>query len=595
MSCFPRIWRVFLFLLVLAAAAFAQTSDEFTIIALPDTQHYSRAYPHVFNQQTQWIVNNAARLNIKFVLGLGDIVNNGDQVYQWQNADAAVRLLDNARLPYVLALGNHDYMYSKPSTRDVTLYNRYFGPSRYAGYSWYRGNYPSGSNENFYAVFSVNGRNYLVIALETFPRDAALSWASSILAANRDKDAIIVTHAYIYLDDSRIGRCDSNTAASFGVGADNDGDEMWAKFVSKHPNIVMVLNGHTHGVGRRADIAANGNLVNQMLSDYQDEANGGNGWLRILRVRPSLNEVEVQTYSPFLNQYRTDSRNQFKLKYKGTGVGTSGDIAGRVRDTSCKLLPGVTVAAGGAAAQTDSQGKYSVAVRAPATYTATASKSGYSAGSQTASVSPGYATLTDFFLSASAPCALNSASPSVTICTPGDGASVSSPVRIVAGTTSSSAVTTMKIYLDGTAVYTVKSDRIDTGIAMAAGKRRVTAQAWNSGGQVFKQTVYVNVTSGSTSQSGSLCTMSSVSPSVTICTPTDGATVSSPVRLIAGTTSSSAVNLIQVYLDGAKVYELAAAKLDTSLAMAGGTRRLTVQARNTSGVWFKKTIYITVQ
>jgi hypothetical protein len=123
----------------------------------------------------------------------------------------------------------------------------------------------------------------------------------------------------------------------------------------------------------------------------------------------------------------------------------------------------------------------------------------------------------------------------------------------------------------------------------------VTAQAWNSNGQVFKQTVYVNVTSGSASQSGSSCTMSSTNPSVTICSPSDGATVSSPVRLIAGTTSSSAVNLIQVYLDGAKVYELAAAKLDTSLAMARGTRRLTVQARNTSGVWFKKTVYITVQ
>ena len=65
MQSFPRIHLVLGLAFVLAAAAFAQTSGDFTIIALPDTQHYSRTYPQIFNQQTQWIVNNAAATGLR--------------------------------------------------------------------------------------------------------------------------------------------------------------------------------------------------------------------------------------------------------------------------------------------------------------------------------------------------------------------------------------------------------------------------------------------------------------------------------------------------------------------------------------------------
>src|SRR5919108_3060189 len=84
-------------------------AGDFTVIALPDTQNYSEFYPHIFNSQTEWIIRNKSALNIKFVLGLGDIVNNGSDIAQQQNADAAVRTLDAAGVPYLLALGNHDY------------------------------------------------------------------------------------------------------------------------------------------------------------------------------------------------------------------------------------------------------------------------------------------------------------------------------------------------------------------------------------------------------------------------------------------------------------------------------------------------------
>src|SRR5438477_12867354 len=88
------------------------------------------------------------------------------------------------------------------------------------------------------------------------------------------------------------------------------------------------------------------------------------------------------------------------------------------------------------------------------------------------------------------------------------------------------------------------------------------------------------------------CTLSTVSPSVTICMPTANSTVTSPVHIVAGTTDSKTVQFIQIYVDGVKQYEIKAKSLDTTLAMSAGTHRLTVQAYD--GSYFKQTIYITV-
>src|SRR5690348_2968916 len=164
----------FLFLLLISSSAiWAQSPapsptplDEFTIVALPDTQFYSSTYPQIFAAQTQWIANHVNDQNIKLVVGLGDIVDSGGSLIQWQNADAAVRLLDG-QVPYMMAIGNHDYDKNNPAGRTASSknFNSFFGPARYAGASWYKGNFPAGSNENFYGMLTINGRTYLIVVL----------------------------------------------------------------------------------------------------------------------------------------------------------------------------------------------------------------------------------------------------------------------------------------------------------------------------------------------------------------------------------------------------------------------------------------------
>ena len=197
------------------------------------------------------------------------------------------------------------------------------GPSRFRGYSWYGGGYPAGSNENFYITFTAGTRTYLVIALEYYPRTIALQWAQRVVAGNPDKEVIITTHSYLNDDGTRIVKGGRHGPQSAGLASDNDNDadEVWAKFVKRYKNILMVVSGHipppngSAVMARRSDVGDNGNLVHQLLSDYQWLPNGGSGYMRIMKFRPSKRIIEVRTYSPYLSAFQTDASNQFVLKY----------------------------------------------------------------------------------------------------------------------------------------------------------------------------------------------------------------------------------------------------------------------------------------
>jgi hypothetical protein len=480
---FVRWLAIFPFLFCVVASAQIGAGD-FTVIALPDTQNYSQYYPQVFYSQTDWIVRNKTALNIKFVVGLGDIVNNGSSLTQQQNADAAVRTLDQANIPYLLALGNHDYKSASPKTRDATMFNRYFGPSRYADESWYRGNFPEGSNENFYGVFTINNTKYLVMALEYYPRNSALSWASSIISANPDKQVLIILHSFL-LGNRRVGLCDSGNAENYGIGFDNDGQEMWSKLMSKHPNIFMVLNGHFHGWGRRADLGVKGNLVNQIEADYQHWADGGGGYLRIMTFRPLLNRVDVKTYSPYYQKYLTDSGNQFSMALHNATPGATGTgkIAGRVRSRSdCKPLSGVRVTTAAGSTVTDTQGLFTLS-SSSGTRSVTASRSGWLTSRTSTQVDPGLSAQVDMFMTPAG----------VTVATPTNGATVGRPTHFIASAVADEPITYMRIYVDNQSRYGVASNKLDTWLTMAVGWRKVVVQAWDKAGNVYKKPLSVNV------------------------------------------------------------------------------------------------------
>ena len=65
---------------------------------------------------------------------------------------------------------------------------------------------------------------------------------------------------------------------------------LWKYFVATHCQIKLVLSGRTQGRPRRGPPSRPRHLrqpVQEILTDYQDRANGGDGWLRYYTFDPA--------------------------------------------------------------------------------------------------------------------------------------------------------------------------------------------------------------------------------------------------------------------------------------------------------------------
>jgi hypothetical protein len=186
------------------------------------------------------------------------------------------------------------------------------------------------------------------------------------------------------------------------------------------------------------------------------------------------------------------------------------------------------------------------------------------------------------------PCTLKTTDPSVTICSPAANSTVSSPVHIVAGSTNTAGVTNMKIYIDGVSKYSIASNKIDTSLALPNGTHRLTVQSSDKLGRFVNETRYFTV--GTTTS----CTVKTTDPSITICSPAAGATVKSPVHLVAKTTNSSGIVALAVYVDNVLALKTTSNQIDTNLTMAVGTRFIVVQSWDNAGRIIKEPRTITV-
>lgn len=93
-------------------------------------------------------------------------------------------------------------------------------------------------------------------------------------------------------------------------------------------------------------------------------------------------------------------------------------------------------------------------------------------------------------------CPAPSTAGTVSICSPQNNSTSGSPVRVsaTAKPRSGYSMRRMEVWVDGVKKYELQgASAIDTNIGMAAGTRRVTVQGVDSGGGLFKGTVYVTV------------------------------------------------------------------------------------------------------
>jgi hypothetical protein len=168
---------------------------------------------------------------------------------------------------------------------------------------------------------------------------------------------------------------------------------------------------------------------------------------------------------------------------------------------------------------------------------------------------------------------------------------VNSPVRFTAAAKSTLPITAMRIYIDNISAYFIAAASLDVSLAVNPGTHSVVVQAWDSSGAVFKSSlIALTVTQGSPGA------CSAVNVGVTVCSPAAGATVSSPVRVTAAAKSATApITTMRIYVDNVSNFDTKASSLDTTIALATGAHSVVVQAWDSTGAVFKKSLTIQVQ
>ncbi len=302
----------------------APVAGAFTIVALPDTQNYKGPHAAGYAAQTRWIVEQQAARRIACVLHLGDITNDNLPV-QWENAVQSMKLLDG-KVPYFMVPGNHDYGKGGGAMDRTTLFSQYFPAADWKRHATFGGFYDKEPErvENSYHFFSAAGRKFIVLCLEFGPRKDVVRWANDVMAKHHHLEAILVTHVFTYSDNTRYdqkkyGPKQNWNPHVYGLAKASqddvtDGQELWDLLVSKHPNFIFTINGHVlnDGLGRLSTPAANGREVAQMLVNFQMKPQGGDGWLRVIEMRPD-HTIQTYDYSPTRNQTNASAENQFAM------------------------------------------------------------------------------------------------------------------------------------------------------------------------------------------------------------------------------------------------------------------------------------------
>lgn len=296
----------------------------FTIAVLPDTQGYSQHHPEIFAAQTAWLAQEKDLLKLKLVVHVGDVVEYSWDLEQWENAHAAMSLLDG-EVPYIIAAGNHDYgqTYEERNALSRTTHlDTYFPRELFLSMPTFGDFYEQAQHvDNSYHTFQYLGQRWLVMALEFGPRQAVLDWADGVLAAHPEHLAIVATHAYLYSDNHRYGAKDAPmqlwSPKSYGLGSIDvaDGQEIWDALVSRHAGVVAVLCGHTLNDGLGRALSQGAGEVHEILANYQMHDQGGEGYLRLMQFDIVTGKVNVTTYSPWLDAFKRDPDNEFQLDY----------------------------------------------------------------------------------------------------------------------------------------------------------------------------------------------------------------------------------------------------------------------------------------
>ena len=300
----------------------------FQIVVLPDTQCYVsgklNGKMEDFEQQIEWARQNQKAENIAYVIHLGDISQNGEkELIEWERARNVMCRLEEALpgmpegIPYGVAVGNHD---TTPRGMPLQMDNGFkksFGRSHFMGKSYYGGSvHGREENDCHYDLFEAVGQKFIVLYLaynqpskaryDTDYDKEMFAWGGEILKRYSDRKAIVVCHSLLRRPEGT--KSDYRADVGYGVPQSkftSQGKNVY-DFAKYYPNVFMMLCGHVSGEGYRVD-TFEGHTIKSYLSDFssrrnapyrEEDSNGGNGLMRLMKINPSKEILEVRTIAP---------------------------------------------------------------------------------------------------------------------------------------------------------------------------------------------------------------------------------------------------------------------------------------------------------
>ena len=205
--------------------------------------------------------------------------------------------------------GNHDVDH-KDGLYDN--YYQFFGEDRFKDRSYYGESYLN--NRGHYDLISANGNDFIMIYMGWGVDEAGIEWMNEVLEKYPNRKAFINVHEYLLASGTR----------------SPIGEEIFQKVVIPNPNVYAVLAGHYHNSQKVIDEIDDNNdgitdrTVYQLLANYQGGPEGGQGYMRLLNFNSETNEIDVQTYSPYLDKYNyydpsiEPEKDEFKIPWDMT-------------------------------------------------------------------------------------------------------------------------------------------------------------------------------------------------------------------------------------------------------------------------------------
>ncbi|HEX3000441.1 MAG TPA: metallophosphoesterase [Armatimonadota bacterium] len=299
-----RFWFLAAVLLGSLVSPAICSAETFTLAIAPDVQQEITGHPAQFNDRMRWLVENKDALNLKMVLLVGDIANwdTPDHLY-YLRAGAGMEILGKARIPYAIALGNHDTAAVKPggsaapgntnkNLRITTTYNTFFPVRRFTRLA---GMYQPGKMDNAFHTFEAGGLNWLVLNLELWPRTEVIEWAKNVVQEHPKHNVIILTHAYL--------TGGSSIQQNNGGYGDNSPQYLFDNLIKPYANVRMVFCGHTGRSGYRTDQGTNGNTIYQFLQCYHDNSTNP---VRLLAIDTDNGTMKSHVYCPSIGKEKDD-------------------------------------------------------------------------------------------------------------------------------------------------------------------------------------------------------------------------------------------------------------------------------------------------